>query len=132
MSEWRLNHHPSSAFLSSFDPKTIAVHADDAFAEIAVGRHEFQISFPTDGQTIMPLHIATAEEVLAQITELDAIAMRDVDGTEEDGDLFVVEIISETEVDLHYSAVSWNSNWCEMFRRQTDGRWVHHGIRKHP
>ncbi|HRH20845.1 MAG TPA: hypothetical protein PLE81_09445 [Brevundimonas sp.] len=131
MSEWRLSPQPSSAFLSSFDPKKIAIHADDAFAEIAVGRHEFQISFPTDGQNIMPKLVATAKEVLAQITELDAIAMRDVDGTQDDGDLFAVEVLSETEVDLHYSAVSWNSSWREMFRRQADGRWVHHGIRKH-
>jgi len=131
MSELRLSHYPSSAFLQQFDPAKIKIHADDAVAEIAVGAFQFEVGFPTDDHKIRAEHVAVAHEVLAQIAELDALAMRDVDGTGEDGELFVVEIISENEVDLRYSAVSWNSDWCEMFKRGTDGGWVHHGIRKH-
>ncbi len=80
---------------------------------------------------VRPEHIAIAREILGQIADLDSIATREVDGTEEDGELFVVNILSEDEVDLRYSAVSWNSDWCEMFKRQSDGKWAHHGVRKH-
>ena len=131
MSELRLSHQPSSAFLAQFDPERINIHANDAVAQISVGLHQFEVGFPTDGQIVRPEHIAVAHEVLGQIADLDAIATREVDGTEQDGELFVVNILSEDEVDLRYSAVCWNSDWCEMFKRQSDGKWAHHGVRKH-
>ena len=131
MGEFRLSRQPSSAFLARFDPAKIKIHGDDAVAEIVFGRHQFEVGFPTDGLEVRPELFVVARDVLAQIAELDAVAMREVDGTEGDGELFVVEIRSENEVDLRYSAVSWNSDWCEMFRRGSDGRWVHHGVRKH-
>lgn len=130
MSELRLSHQSPSAFLDQFDPGKIQIHGDDAAAQIVVGPHEFEIAFPTDGREVEPKYIDVAREILSQLAELDAIATREIDGGEEDGELFVVEILSEAEVDLRYSAVSWNSDWCEMFRRGPDGRWIHHGVRK--
>ena len=131
MSELRLSHQPSSAFLAQFDPERITIQANEAVARISVGLHQFDVGFPMDGQVVRSEHIAVAREVLGQIADLDTIAMREVDGTEEDGELFVVEILSENEVNLRYSAASWNSDWCEMFKRQPDGKWAHHGVRKH-
>ncbi len=131
MSELRLSDRPSSAFLAQFDPERIDIHLNDGIARITVGPHQFEVALPTDGQTVRPEHIAVAREVLGQITDLDAIATREIDGTEEDGELFVLNILSIDEIDLRYSAMSWNSDWCEMFRRQSDGKWAHYGVRKH-
>lgn len=129
MSEFRLNSHSSSEFLAQFDPEKIKI-GQDAVAEIVVGPHQFEISFPIESGSVKSEHIAVAREVLAQVTELDAAAMQKHDGVESDGELFVIDILSGNEIDLRYSAVSWNSDWREMFRREHDGRWVHHGWRK--
>ncbi|NEX93809.1 hypothetical protein [Caulobacter sp. 17J65-9] len=129
MSELRLGGHPSSAFLERFESAPLRIDADDAIAEIEVGEHQFEVALPSDGRTVRAELLAVAREVLAQIVDLDAIAMREVDGTEQDGALFVLDILSVDEVDLRYSAAAWNSDWCEMFRRGADGGWAHHGVR---
>ncbi|MCL2091442.1 MAG: hypothetical protein FWH11_09535 [Micrococcales bacterium] len=132
MSNYRLSRVPAPEFRRAFDTTGLRFFPDEAEAKIEVDSFQFAISFSLDDNGhVAPEHMAAAREILDQIGDLDAIATRDIDGKEEDGELAVVIILSEDEVDFRYYAVAWNSDWSEVFARCDDGTWVHRGIRKH-
>jgi hypothetical protein len=120
--EWKLS--PGSVDTNRPSPPS-------AFRKIADDAHDFDVEIPSQSQEVDPELAAVARHITSQIAEMDATAMREVDGKDEDGYLFVVELRSRTEADLRYAAAAWNSEWCEMFRLDaTTGRWSHHGVRR--
>ena len=142
MSEFRLRARgiASSQYLAQLDdprpfkfcPSTVGQRGGPAEAvkTLVFGPDEIDVAIPLVDGALPELLLQAARSALGQIVELDEVAARGCDDTQDDGYLASLEVVSSSEVDLHYFAAHVNSEWNEVFRRDHEGRWGHFGVRR--